>query len=516
MFDDLSTQQPSVYDGIDAVEPTGADSLLHVKSEVDETALALFDEIDEPEEDEVPSSTTAAPEYVPQDLNRLYKIYVESPTAENLNVLSADLYNYALRLAHKTCAKYENPRVSTEYGHDIATNAVIKIIQKISKFEGKSKFSSWCGTTIVRSAIDTLNAISKRGELRVLDWKDLESPTGAEVGYRNRSNKGASPDDFGEGANDSGDAGGVGGAPVVSEQYVRANETALATDLDLVNVVARMEPEDRRVLQLYREGYKPAEIATKIGGTTRQISTQLERVKILLQHELHIHGATLHTCKASVVVVSEMAAGLRYVEEGDDFRVLPERCNCKKGLTRLETDALIRTGEASHILQIVDGKTAILRGEIWAQQAVRTPRCGLSSTKAGIERSVEGNRLDKLKVDVEYEITIAERQKLIRVVPADEYDRGQKAQIGVVTSTKVDPSWIFVAPAPKKIVVVKPAVGYTKTEGPMPQWSPEREAENARRSYELAHPCCCHRVDCIFFHGIADEALAGFGGSNVS
>jgi hypothetical protein len=73
-----------------------------------------------------------------------------------------------------------------------------------------------------------------------------------------------------------------------------------------------------------------------------------------------------------------MEVGRLYAEDGADFRALPLKCKCRKGLTGLEAEKMVENGEASLLYKLgADGKSVAIVGEIWAAQQVRVARVGL-------------------------------------------------------------------------------------------------------------------------------------------
>jgi hypothetical protein len=85
-------------------------------------------------------------------------------------------------------------------------------------------------------------------------------------------------------------------------------------------------------------------------------------------------------------------------------------------LTRLESRKLIEIGKAVHILRLSPtGKPVNDSGIIWAPQAVRVPRVGLSS-HAHVERAVAGNAQDRSDIEIAHEMSVEALRALI--VPA--------------------------------------------------------------------------------------------------
>lgn len=407
-------------------------------------------------------------------LNRCYEEYAATPNDETLSRLLRDIENFARRVTSKVYQQFANPQLGRYFNQTITdthpqteiSNAVtLRVWKNLAKFKRECKFSSWVYEISRNAVIDCMREISNRRDidLKLLDWKDYEAPSASEVGTRNTSNRGTAPDGTGD-LNNPDDNSGHGAAPVLSQEYIAANEAGLNTELDLEKVFGKLSQNDRHIIEMYKDGYLPAEIGTAFLRDAKWASNQLVRLKELLRHELYICETVLHTCRVSIKTTPVMQMGILYVENGDSYRAM-QSCRCRKGLTGLEAKALLKNGEASCIYKVSeDGKPLLIHGEIWASQAIRTPRVGLSSSRAHIEKAYGigqgGNKGVARNIELEHEISVNELRKLIvpfkpdpwegRVIFTSFSEQGTPSKTGVTVNGEFQ-SDTWVAPVPKPI-----------------------------------------------------------------
>ena len=405
--------------------PTDSDPLLFEK-EQPQSAQSIFSEIDseiqtelvDEDEPEVVASEHAdegndESQQGGDKLNQVYQEYLGAPNQDNLDRLLIDVENYARRITTKVCLGFGNFEISEYFAQTVKDEAMLHVWRGLGGFKGKSKFSSWVYEIIQNIVFTRLNYVSRRKDinLKILDWKDYTAPI---VGVRNAGNTGAALDG-GEDSND--DNGGVGAAPVPSQEHCEETENGLNAELDFAKVFSKLSPNDRRVIELYKDGYRPADIGKAFRRDAKWASNQITVLKDLLRHELYICETVLHTCRVSPKPTPVMQTGLLYVEDGDSYRAM-QTCRCRKGLTGLEAKTLIKNGGASDIYKCGDdGKPLLIHGEIWAAQAVRTPRVGLSSSRVHVEKAYgigqSGNNQVARNIELEYEIAVEGLRKLI-------------------------------------------------------------------------------------------------------
>lgn len=427
-----------------SVADSSDDSLLHQSVEDRESALtyeetaeaeiaAATSEDAEPEEDHAAkdsgNSQDAEPESEdtePEDiggaaqrggarLNELHAEYVHNPTESNVNNLLAEVLLYSFAICKKTCLKHGNSEIIDYILSDVANNAAMKVWLGLQKFNGDSKFSTWAYKIIQRATIDALNKITER--------KHIDISSTVEDSGGNQSTIDSADDESGGDHDDS-----------------SATEAGWNANIDYQKVLAKLCANDRYIVELYQQGCTPKEIGERFKRDAKWASNQLVRLKQLVAHELYIAETILHTCQLDLHSVTELQAGVLYAEDGVDYRALPAKCRCGKGLTGLESKKMLANGEASALHKLgVDGKPVEIAGEIWAAQQVRVPRVGLSSSRAHMEKAYGigdgGLQHVARNIELEHEITLAERKKLIHEVPAEEYDRDQREQSGRAMST---------------------------------------------------------------------------------
>jgi RNA polymerase sigma factor (sigma-70 family) len=407
---------------LDEVSATSAQSVL---SDVEEELKSEIEDED-PDNDSGTSPPATAADINPAGLNELYEAYFTVKTEENLEHLLKDVRNYSLRVVAKICGNYDNKKIIGYIQDDVANTVQAKVWKHLDEFKNQSTFKSWVYRIAQNAATDALNKITrgKDFENELLPWKDYGAPTASEVGTRSPQNSGASPAGTADPEDD--DAGGHGAAAVQSLEYGTAVEDGYIAELDFQKTLRKLASIDKRICTMYHAGYSPIEIGEAFRRDAKWASNQLTRLKLLLGHELYIAGTILHTCRIGVQSVSVLQADVLYAEDGLDFRALP-KCRCHKTLTDLEVKALIGNGAAAPIYKLgSDGKPEVVAEEVWAQQAVRVPRCGLSSNRAHIEKAfgVGAGGVDTVSrnIEMEHEISVESLRKLIVRFRPDDWE----------------------------------------------------------------------------------------------
>ena len=335
----------------------------------------------------------------------------------------ADVENYARRVTALEAgrkARFLNQSVKDKHPQtDVSQRVMLNVFLNLAKFKNDSKFSTWVYQIVKNAVIDAVRQIDRRNEVDLLEWRANDAPYAGSKG----SAEGTSHDGVSDPEDETGnDGGGHAAAPILSQEYFNQNEDGINANLDFEKAFRKLSKRDRRMIELFRDGYKPADIGKEFGHDAKWASNQLTRLKELLKHEMYIAETVLHTCKLSVQTTTVLVNGQLYVEDGEGYRSL-SLCRCKKRLTGLETKTLIRNGGAFAIYKVVDGELVVCSQEVWAQQAVKTPRCGLNSNKADIERAyIDGNQQSQLDIEIAHEMTQASLRKLIVPFKPDHWD----------------------------------------------------------------------------------------------
>lgn len=119
-----------------------------------------------------------------------------------------------------------------------------------------------------------------------------------------------------------------------------------------------------------------------------------------------IYSVAIHSCllRFDVRVKDFVVAGEKYLSVSNDnkiFRLLPNKCSCRKQATRYEAEQLIETGRAEPIWKYKDRRMQIDDNCIWMAQQVKVPRIDLIS-KADIERAYTSDNPDVSEAAMEY------------------------------------------------------------------------------------------------------------------
>jgi hypothetical protein len=145
-----------------------------------------------------------------------------------------------------------------------------------------------------------------------------------------------------------------------------------------------------------------------------------------------VFSVLIHSCQLdfSERLRQYLIPGERYIFVGNGYRILPKRCRCKKQVTKAKAEQMVADGIAEPVWKTRCRRVQIDFTRIWMAQQVQVPRVDLIS-QADIERFVEGNETSIAYVEAVHELYLENRQKLIRYVKAEEYDRQEKLDYGV-------------------------------------------------------------------------------------
>lgn len=142
----------------------------------------------------------------------------------------------------------------------------------------------------------------------------------------------------------------------------------------------------------------------------------------------------VHTCLGRICSFEDLKVGRRYYSDDIDlkfFRIVPEKCKCKKEITREKADLFIERRKAFPIYR-PDPPAPLDKEKIDEFQIAmplnraQTPRVDLI-TKADIERAYVDKQLRYVRhIEEIHKMTLSERAKLVvdfRPNPDDMYDK---------------------------------------------------------------------------------------------
>ncbi len=367
-------------------------------------------ELSEPEEDSV-KETESLP-----NVNAAFEAWQdanESDKSDLLETVLASVTKYVRGIALQLGA-HNN-------ADDIAQQATIKVWKNLSDFDGKH-FSTWVYKIAKNTLLDTARH-DQREEKKLKKAHDTD-----QGGRQIRTG----PSGYGPDGNENDEE------VILPDWTVQANAKGLNIQIDFEKVFSKLTKRDQKIVEMYCSGCEPIEIGEKFGRDAKWASNQLVRLKDLLKNDLCINGVTFHSCRLPVLGTTEVQAGQFYVEYNGLYRRL-SMCRCRKTLTEHEAYELVGHGEAHPLYKVENGETVVCPREIWAPQAVRVPRCGLNNSRSHLEKAYGigngGNHQIAQDIEIGHEITIRERQKLIRYIPALDYDRQEREDYGRVVFT---------------------------------------------------------------------------------
>ncbi len=360
------------------------------------------------------------------DVNRLYAEYVAAKCEVNGSLpsqlaveqakskLLADVTNYALRVF---ASEGYQGSLNGIVGEDLAQDVTIKVFKNLDGFQGQSKVSTWLFRVIKNAVANAVHKEEVRAESPLNDEiihpetrTDVDAVTTGSVKIANDPSIAFNGTD----GSDDHTSSESNGKAVYSPSVLHAAELGVTTDITLQESIRRLSLRDQRICKLLSEGYKTDEIAAELNLEKKQIYNLVARLRETLKHELYVLEVVLHTCRLTAKPVEPNQKIVGYVADDKEFRAIGLTCRCRKGVTRKEARRMVELGEAQEVHHIKDGKFVLDSGRIWATQATRVPRVGLTATtRAGIERAfVDGSLQVQRDIEIAHEMDLAWRAKL--------------------------------------------------------------------------------------------------------
>lgn len=382
---------------------------------------------DAPDEEEPESDIDRAATTV--KVNRLNKLYDSWLRAESQSrdFAEAGLLKGIRKLCLKTILKsYPTPnandlaqQITINVHRGLAEDADLALYKtKLSQWfncdgvcSSRQNFSAWLNKIILNALRSSIRQDKQRAEDEYFDWLSPHKS-----GITRKAPTQQSEDD------DPDDAAPSGTQKLLDKSYIEANEDGLIAAIDLERSIKKLPFRDQRLLSLTRFGYTSSEVAKKLNCDITAIYNRKVELRVLLGHEMEVDfSVVLHTCKPEFESCYELGAGMYITDaENKSYRQLPEKCKCRKRITRLESRRLLETGRAAHVFGLSpSGKTENDSKSVWADQAVQVPRVGLAG-KTHIERAYASNyKQDKSDIEVAHEMDKAMRDKITQEYPAD-------------------------------------------------------------------------------------------------
>jgi RNA polymerase sigma factor (sigma-70 family) len=203
-------------------------------------------------------------------LDRLHAAYVHSSTKENLSTMLHEVGRYSNRVTlgkGGAFAQYVSHTAVDWQITEVSLEVMEKVWRNLSKFDGRSKFSSWV-FQIARNVVkDRCRAIANRREADLFSWKDYENEgSGC---YRGASGKSA-----------NGEFEIVGGSKTSLPCGGAPDERRVKLD----NLIEFLKPQDKEIVHLVvYSNYTPRELGEKFGRDAKWASNQLNRIKKILR-----------------------------------------------------------------------------------------------------------------------------------------------------------------------------------------------------------------------------------------
>ncbi len=340
------------------------------------------------------------------DINEIYSQFVQNPDEDVIEKLMNAVTRLAAGVVRARAGGFQGYLNSSAFENDpteISQDASMKVLRALraGRFKGKSKFSTWCFKICKNTVLDAMRQIERRGEETLGDDVADEPVPGVGVSGSGQTGYG------GEGTDHLGGSQGI-----LPKNFTDRTEDAIIDELDYEKAYRRLTGREKKIVQLFRDGHTPQDIGKAFGRDAKWASNQLQRLKLLLQHGLHIVKSVFHTCQLPKVPVAELKDGELYVDDGNGGHRLLGKCKCRKQLTTLELKTLVDNGEAQPIYKTVAG-TLVPCEDVWAPQLCQVPRVGLNSNSADIDRATLGDYQSLRDIEIAHEMSVMALRALI-------------------------------------------------------------------------------------------------------
>ena len=284
------------------------------------------------------------------DVSALYAAYIAAMaasdgsmaaqlTVENAKgALLADVRNFALRLFSRGGNR---PQLNNIAGEDIASDAVVRVLENLDKFRGQYEFSfyKWVRTITTNLIADAVRKEEMRAESPLCDeTPHLETRTDADFVTTGRAGPSQDADAVTAVYEARADEGGEpNGRPVLLPGSLQANESGIVLELTQQQAIERLNPLDQRVCKLILEGRTDDEIVAELHlKNSKSAYNLVHRLREKLAHELCVLETVLHTCRLQPASVTELVRGELYVLQGENSYRQLVGCRCRKTLTDKE------------------------------------------------------------------------------------------------------------------------------------------------------------------------------------
>ena len=205
------------------------------------------------------------------DLNGLYHRW-NTVEASNLESCMESLLRGVRYFAtHSIWKDFSNLRKDVD---DIAQTVTIKVYDKLKSFAGTAKFTTWVYQIIQSTAVDFYRLEKRRHETAFNDGEAVESVSPS---ARASSKKPSLAVIEGSETED-----GVDGN-YISKQQKDTVENTWNTDLDTLSAINRLNADDKRLIELVRQGYDGNEIGKLFNCSAKKIYNRYNRVIKLLK-----------------------------------------------------------------------------------------------------------------------------------------------------------------------------------------------------------------------------------------
>jgi RNA polymerase sigma factor (sigma-70 family) len=398
----------------------------------------------------------AAPK--PREINDLYLLWRDAVEGEKDLRMEALLEGVHKFVNHLIWQRFTN-MVKNE--SDVTSDVMLKVSQKIDSFRGESLFSTWVYQIIRRQALSLNRTSKRRNEVEFNEWRAIEAaaPSSVDIDdrkkYKNRLGKEVIGDwtDFyndwlvQHNETDSREnqdkaqldwqalrevTPGAEGQPCTDTEYYHsgerdedlgkfigkqakdATENEWITDLDIQSSINRLAADDRRLVELVRQGYDGNEIGKLLGRPAKQVYNRYNRIIKGLECEVVAYSVLLHTCNPNFVITKDFPTVGRFISDGKkpaSFRALPERCRCRREITRSEAYKLEESGVVQLVFKLKNGKLVTDEKQVWSERAVRVPR--VSATNVSTEKYAAGDKTSRRNLDLAHQLSVLMLRELM-------------------------------------------------------------------------------------------------------